>query len=134
MARHPAGPKERAVCISFRWPIQGNVPHYRSTRSSLLANIRDCLDEAAPMELVSVGRLYSLPDCSCQLLFHICLLFGMGAAFLFFGLKRAYGEPQQYRGRIAGPILSLLSFFALSFFCFLIFYQTRQLPASAGAP
>jgi len=62
------------------------------------------------------------------------LLFGMGAAFLFFGLKRAYGEPQQYRGRIAGPILSLLSFFALGFFCFLMFYQTRQLPASAGAP
>jgi hypothetical protein len=62
------------------------------------------------------------------------LLFGTGVTFLFFGLKRAFGEPQQYRGKIAGPILSLLSLFAVGFFCFLIFYQTRQLPASAGAP
>jgi hypothetical protein len=62
------------------------------------------------------------------------LLFGAGIALLLFGLKRAFREPQQYRGRIAGPILSLLSLFVVGFFCFLIFYQTRQLPASAGAP
>jgi hypothetical protein len=62
------------------------------------------------------------------------LLFGTGIALLFFGLKHAFAEPQQYRGKIAGPILSLLSLFAVGVFCFLIFYQTRQLPPSAGAP
>ncbi len=62
------------------------------------------------------------------------LLFGTGIAFLFVGVKHAFREPQQYRGKIAGPILSLLSLLAVGFFCFLIFYQTRQLPASAGAP
>src|SRR5690348_3429147 len=37
------------------------------------------------------------------------LLFGTGVAFLFVGLKRAFGQPQQYRGKIAGPILGTLS-------------------------
>lgn len=62
------------------------------------------------------------------------LLFGTGIAFLFVGLKHAFGQPQQYRGKIAGPILGTLSIFVLGFFCFAIFYQTRQLPASNGAP
>jgi hypothetical protein len=62
------------------------------------------------------------------------LLFGTGIAFLFFGLKHAFGDPQQYRGKIAGPILSLLGLCIVGVFCFLIFYQTRQLPPSAGAP
>ncbi len=62
------------------------------------------------------------------------LLFGAGIAFLCVGLKRAFGEPGQYRGKIAGSILGLLSLLSVGFFCFLIFYQTKQLPASAGAP
>ena len=62
------------------------------------------------------------------------LLFGTGVAFLFVGLKRAFGQPQQYRGKIAGPILGTLSLLILGVFCFAVFYQTRQLPASTGAP
>ncbi len=62
------------------------------------------------------------------------LLFGAGLAFLFAGLKRAFGEPPQCGGKIAGPILSLLSLATFGFFCFLILYQTRQMPVSAGAP
>ena len=62
------------------------------------------------------------------------LLFGTGVAFLFVGLKRAFGEPQQYRGKIAGPILSALSLLVVGSFCFVIFYQTRHLPAYTGAP
>ena len=37
------------------------------------------------------------------------LLFGAGLAFLFVGLRRAFGQPQQYRGKIAGTILGALS-------------------------
>ena len=62
------------------------------------------------------------------------LLFGTGVAFLIVGLKRAFGQPQQYRGKIAGPILGTLSLLIVGVFCFAVFYQTRQLPASTGAP
>jgi len=62
------------------------------------------------------------------------LLFGTGVAFLFVGLKRAFGQPQQYRGKIAGPILGTLSLLIVGVFSFAVFYQTRQLPASTGAP
>jgi hypothetical protein len=62
------------------------------------------------------------------------LLFGTGIAFLFVGLKRAFGQPQQYRGKIAGPILGTLGLFVVGFFCFAIFHQTRQLPVANGAP
>jgi hypothetical protein len=62
------------------------------------------------------------------------LLFGTGVAFLFVGLKRAFGQPQQYRGKIAGPILGGLSLLVVGFFCFFVFHQTRQLPASTRAP
>src|SRR6266851_6614547 len=33
------------------------------------------------------------------------LLFVVGGVLFFLGLKRAFGQPQQYRGKIAGPIL-----------------------------
>jgi hypothetical protein len=62
------------------------------------------------------------------------LLFGTGVAFLFVGLKRAFGQPQQYRSKIAGSILGALSLVVVSYFCFVVFYQTRHLPASPGAP
>jgi len=62
------------------------------------------------------------------------LLFGSGLALLFVGLRRAFGQPHEYRGKIAGPILVALSILVVGLFCFLVFYQTRQLPASTGAP
>jgi len=73
------------------------------------------------MELALVGGICTLPCRLCQL---ACtrpvsgtrdvpwvsfLLLGTGLAFLFVGLRRAFGQPQQYRGRIAGPILGALS-------------------------
>jgi hypothetical protein len=60
------------------------------------------------------------------------LLFGAGGVLLFVGLKRAFGQSQQYRGKIAGPILGTLSLFALGFFCFIVFYMTKQLPPPSG--
>ena len=62
------------------------------------------------------------------------LLLGAGLALLLIGLRRAFGQPQQYRGKIAGPILGVLSLMIVGAFCFIVFYQTRQLPASGGAP
>jgi len=62
------------------------------------------------------------------------LLFATGVVFLFVGLKRAYRQSQQYRGKIAGPILGTVSLVALFFFSFIVFHMTRELPASAAAP
>lgn len=57
-----------------------------------------------------------------------------GLALVISGLWRAFGRPQEYKGKIAGPILGLFSLAAAGFFCFLIFYATKQLPKSADAP
>lgn len=61
-------------------------------------------------------------------------LFVIGGAAFIVGFKRAFGQSQQYRGKIAGPVLGTLSLLAVGFFCYIVFYMTRQLPASAGAP
>jgi hypothetical protein len=62
------------------------------------------------------------------------LLFAVGGIFLLVGLVRAFGKPQSYRGKIAGPILAVLSVLVFGFFSYLIFYELRQLPSSTGAP
>ncbi len=62
------------------------------------------------------------------------LILAAGIGFMISGLRRAYGRSQQYRGKIVGPILALLSLFAVGSFCFLIFYATKQMPKAAGAP
>ena len=62
------------------------------------------------------------------------LLFAIGGVLLVIGLFRAYGEPQVYRGRIFGPILTVVSLLVFAFFSYALFYIVRQMPASAGAP
>lgn len=62
------------------------------------------------------------------------LLFAIGASFLLLGLRRALRQSQQYRGKITGPILGVLGLLVVGAFSFTVFYQTRQLPASTGAP
>lgn len=62
------------------------------------------------------------------------LLFAIGGIVLVMGLVRAYGQPTNYRGRISGPILTLLSVLIFAMFAYLLFYVVRQMPASASAP
>jgi hypothetical protein len=62
------------------------------------------------------------------------LLFALAALLLAIGLRRAYGQTSLYRGRIAGPILTLLSAAILGVFCFTVLVESRNLPASTGAP
>jgi hypothetical protein len=62
------------------------------------------------------------------------LLLGFGGILLLAGLVRAFGKPQLYRGKIFGPILAVLSVLVFGFFSYLIFYELRQVPPSAGAP
>jgi AhpC/TSA family len=62
------------------------------------------------------------------------LLFGVGGILLVLGLFRAFGKPQVYRGKIFGPILAILGILMVGLFCYVFFYELRQVPASTGAP
>lgn len=62
------------------------------------------------------------------------LLFVAGALLLFIGMKRAFGDPQHYRGKISGSILSVLSLLMIGLFCFGTVYASKQIPAAANAP
>jgi hypothetical protein len=57
----------------------------------------------------------------------------IGLVPLFVGLKRAFGHPQVYRGKIWGSIVTAFSvlLFAASV---LVFFIARALPRSTGAP
>jgi AhpC/TSA family len=61
-------------------------------------------------------------------------LFCAGGILLILGLARAFGRPQVYRGKIFGPILSLISLLVVDLFAYGVFYEVWQMPASAGAP
>jgi hypothetical protein len=62
------------------------------------------------------------------------LLFAAAVMLLFAGLRRAFRQPQLYRGKIFGPILGTLSLLVLALFGATIFYFSRQLPQSTRAP
>ena len=62
------------------------------------------------------------------------LFFAAGAFSLGIGLKRAFGSPEQFRGKIFGPVLSALSVVVIGMFGFFIFHAAKQLPLSTGAP
>ncbi len=44
------------------------------------------------------------------------LLFIISALLIISGLRRAFGQPQAYRGKVAGPVLTLLSVILLGIF------------------
>jgi hypothetical protein len=62
------------------------------------------------------------------------LMFAAGLALLGVGLARAYRRRDEYRGRIVGPVLALLSVAMVGLFIWGIFVGARDLPASAAAP
>jgi len=62
------------------------------------------------------------------------LLFAAGLGLLGVGLKRAFSDPQHYRGKISGSILGVLSLAIAGFFVVGVLYFSKQLPASPGAP
>ena len=62
------------------------------------------------------------------------LIFAIALAFLFVGLRRAFGQSRLYRGKVAGPIVTTLSVAALVLFCVFTFSLGRHLPPSTQAP
>ena len=62
------------------------------------------------------------------------LIFAAAALLLAMGLRRAFSSHPRYRGKIIGPILTVASMAAMGFFVFLVFFASRRLPDSHGAP
>ena len=62
------------------------------------------------------------------------LLFVVALALVGVGVRRAYQQSEQYRGKVAGPILGTLSILIFGLFLFYNFWFSGQLPASRNAP
>ena len=62
------------------------------------------------------------------------LLFAVALILLLAGLQRAYKQPTLYRGKVAGPILAVLSLAVMASFSYGTLYASRQLPASKESP
>jgi hypothetical protein len=62
------------------------------------------------------------------------ILFALGLGLVAAGLSRAFRRPEQYRGRVAGPIFAVLSLAIAGMFVFYTSVLSRQLPAASGAP
>ncbi len=61
-------------------------------------------------------------------------LFAVGLGLGAWGKIRAYWRSAQYRGKVSGPLLGLLSFCLFALFSYYVFHLTYQLPASSRAP
>jgi len=62
------------------------------------------------------------------------LMFAVAGWLLWAGMRRAFGSPEMYRGKIMGPIFAVLSLAGAAFFGYETLYASRQLPPSLGAP
>ena len=61
------------------------------------------------------------------------LLFAAAVGLLISGVKRAFDQPQRYRGKISGPVLSTVSITLIGLFCYMVLVLTKELPSAAGA-
>jgi hypothetical protein len=62
------------------------------------------------------------------------LLFVAGGWLLATGLRRAFGQPERYGGKVSGVVLTALSLVIIGLFCYGIFGLTKGLPSTANAP
>ncbi len=60
-------------------------------------------------------------------------LFVPAGWLLVTGMKRAFGQPERYRGKVAGPILSTVSVALMSVFGYFAFALTKDLPSASAA-
>jgi hypothetical protein len=58
------------------------------------------------------------------------LLFLLGGGLLVVGVRRAFRDPEHYRGKISGSILAVLSVLLLGFFVGSILYFAKQIPSA----
>lgn len=62
------------------------------------------------------------------------LLFGVAAALVLVGLRRAFAPGRRLKSKIAGLVAVMLSVAIFGFFVFITFIASRWMPAAQGAP
>jgi hypothetical protein len=83
--------------------------------------------------LVSYAPFFALFPVTRDFPWSNLLMFVAGGVLLGVGLRRAWRQPELYRGKVFGLILTVMSAVGIGLFVFGIFYLTRQLPASAAS-
>jgi hypothetical protein len=61
------------------------------------------------------------------------LFFLVGGALIAVGVRRAFRDPERYRGKISGSILAALSVLLLAFFVVSVTYFSKQIPSAESA-
>jgi hypothetical protein len=61
------------------------------------------------------------------------LLFLIGGFLLVVGVRRAFHDPERYRGKISGSILAALSVLLFAFFVVSVTYFAKQIPSAGTA-
>jgi len=62
------------------------------------------------------------------------LMMALAVFLVATGVTRAFRRPDAYRGKISGTILAVLTVLVLAFFLADLYYFTRLIPSSHGAP
>jgi|SRR5437016_12002942 len=62
------------------------------------------------------------------------VLFGIAAALLVLGIRRAFAGDRPRRSKIAGIVAATLSVLIFAFFIFTVFVMPRWMPSARGAP
>lgn len=62
------------------------------------------------------------------------LLFLVSGCLLAAGVKRAYAEPERYRGKVSGAVLGVLALALFGLFCWGNFVFARRVPSASAAP
>jgi hypothetical protein len=60
------------------------------------------------------------------------LLFVLAGSLLAVGLRRAFTQPDRFRGKISGSIVTVVTAALFALFCFGAFYEARRLPTGAA--
>jgi peptidoglycan/LPS O-acetylase OafA/YrhL len=61
------------------------------------------------------------------------LLFLIGGALIAVGVRRAFRDPERYRGKISGSILAVLSALLIALFVVTVTYFSKQIPSAEAA-
>ena len=86
------------------------------------------------LSLVALTSYVLLVNVTQAVFWPSLLLSVAAAALLVSGLKRARREPQTYRGKIAGPILTTLGVLVFCLFGFTTYEISKAIPAARNAP
>jgi peptidoglycan/LPS O-acetylase OafA/YrhL len=83
--------------------------------------------------LMSYFRFFALFPATRDIPWANYLLFLIGGVLIAVGVRRAFGDPEHYRGKVSGSILAALSVVLFVFFVLIVTYFSKQIPSAESA-